>query len=70
MLPYSYTLSAPQVRALPRALADAIGRGADPRVKPTLPLGADYTYYRFRFFVSTANRRPLSMNSSVEVGRF
>ena len=36
----------------------------------TLPVGAAYTFYRFRYFVSTANRRPLSVNSSIEVGRF
>ncbi|HET9977905.1 MAG TPA: DUF2868 domain-containing protein [Burkholderiaceae bacterium] len=41
VLPYSYTLSAPQVRALPKALADAIGPGAQAHVKPTLPLGAE-----------------------------
>jgi Protein of unknown function (DUF2868) len=41
VLPYSYTLSAPQVRALPKALADAIGPGAQAQVKPTLPLGAE-----------------------------
>jgi Protein of unknown function (DUF2868) len=41
VLPYSYTLSAPQVKALPRALVDAIGPGAQARVKPTLPLGAE-----------------------------
>jgi hypothetical protein len=41
VLPYSYTLSAPQVRALPKALLEAIGPGAQPQVKPTLPLGAE-----------------------------
>jgi Protein of unknown function (DUF2868) len=41
VLPYSVTLSALQVRALPRALLDAIGPGAQPRIKPTLPLGAE-----------------------------
>jgi hypothetical protein len=41
VLPYSYTLSAPQVRALPRALRDAIGPGAQPQVKPSLALGAE-----------------------------
>jgi hypothetical protein len=41
VLPYSYALSAPQVKALPRALVDALGPGAQPHVKPTLPLGAE-----------------------------
>jgi hypothetical protein len=41
VLPYSYALSAPQVRALPKALIDALGPGAQPHVKPTLPLGAE-----------------------------
>jgi hypothetical protein len=41
VLPYSYTLAAPQVKALPKALADAIGPGAQPHVKPSLPLGAE-----------------------------
>jgi hypothetical protein len=41
VLPYSYTLSAPQVKALPRALRDAIAPGAQPHLKPTLPLGAE-----------------------------
>jgi hypothetical protein len=41
VLPYSYTLGATQVRALPRALVEAFGNGAQPRVLPTLPLGAE-----------------------------
>jgi hypothetical protein len=41
VLPYSVTLAADQVRALPRALVDAFGPGAQPRVQPTLPLGAE-----------------------------
>jgi hypothetical protein len=41
VLPYSYTLSAAQVKAMPKALLDAIGPGAQPRVKPMLPLGAE-----------------------------
>ena len=41
VLPYSYTLTAPQVQALPKALQEAIGPGAQPRVKPTLALGAE-----------------------------
>jgi Protein of unknown function (DUF2868) len=41
VLPYSYTLDVDKVKALPRALVDAIGPGAQPRVKPTLPLGAE-----------------------------
>jgi Protein of unknown function (DUF2868) len=41
VLPYSYTLSAPQVKALPQALVDAIGPGAQPLVKPMLALGAE-----------------------------
>lgn len=41
VLPYSYTLVADQVRALPRALVDALGPGAQPRVQPMLPLGAE-----------------------------
>ena len=36
----------------------------------TLPVGGEYTFYRFRYFVSTANRRPLSVNASLENGRF
>jgi hypothetical protein len=41
VLPYSYTQSAPRVKALLPALRDAIGPGAQPQVKPTLPLGAE-----------------------------
>jgi hypothetical protein len=41
VLPYSYALSAPQVKALPKALVDALGPGAQPQVKPSLPLGAE-----------------------------
>jgi hypothetical protein len=41
VLPYSYTLDVDKVKALPRALVDALGPGAQPRVKPTLPLGAE-----------------------------
>ena len=41
VLPYSYTLTAPQVKALPKALAGAIGPGAQPRVKPVLALGSE-----------------------------
>jgi hypothetical protein len=41
VLPYSYALSAPQVKALPKALVDALGPGAQPHVKPSLPLGAE-----------------------------
>jgi hypothetical protein len=36
----------------------------------TLPLGAAYTFQRYRLFVSTANRRALSVNSSYEFGGF
>ncbi len=41
VLPYSYTLAAAQLRALPRALVDALGPGAQPRVQAALPLGAE-----------------------------
>jgi Protein of unknown function (DUF2868) len=41
VLPYSYTLSAPQVKALPKALIEAFGPGAQPRVKPVLALGSE-----------------------------
>lgn len=41
VLPYSYTLTGAQVKALPKALADAIGPGAQPRVKPMLALGSE-----------------------------
>ena len=41
VLPYSYTLTATQVKALPRALQGAIGLGAQPHVKPMLPLGSE-----------------------------
>jgi hypothetical protein len=42
------------------------------RIAPTitLPQGAEYTFNRMRFFVSTANRRPVSVNSSMEIGQF
>ena len=36
----------------------------------TLPAGAAYTFNRFRYFGSMANRRPVSVNVSVETGRF
>ena len=36
----------------------------------TLPLGAAYTSHRYRLFVSTANRRMLAVNSSIELGQF
>jgi hypothetical protein len=36
----------------------------------TLPLGAAYSFNRYRMFVSTANRRRLSVNSSMELGQF
>ena len=36
----------------------------------TLPLGAAYTFHRYRLFASTANRRRLAVNSSIEVGEF
>jgi len=36
----------------------------------TLPLGATYSFNRYRMFVSTANRRRLSVNSSMELGQF
>ncbi len=41
VLPYSYTLTAPQVKALPKALIEVIGPGAQPRVKPVLALGSE-----------------------------
>ncbi len=41
VLPYSYTLSAPQVKALGKALEGAIGPGAQPRIKPVLALGSE-----------------------------
>lgn len=41
VLPYSYTLAAPQRRALPKALQNALGPGAQPQLKPALPLGAE-----------------------------
>jgi len=41
VLPYSYTLSGAQIKALPKALTDAVGPGAQPRVKPMLPLGSE-----------------------------
>ena len=42
----------------------AIARGV------TLPLGAAYTFDRYRAFASSANRRRLAVNSSIELGRF
>ena len=36
----------------------------------TLPLGAAYTFNRYRVFASSANRRRLSVNGSIEVGEF
>ena len=36
----------------------------------TLPLGATYTFTRYRAFVSTANRRTLAVNARYEVGDF
>ena len=36
----------------------------------TLPLGAAYTFHRYRLFVSTANRRRLAVNGSIELGQF
>jgi hypothetical protein len=36
----------------------------------TLPLGAAYTFHRYRLFASTANRRRLAVNGSIEVGEF
>jgi hypothetical protein len=41
VLPYSYTLGAAELEALPRALIDVVGPGAQPRVQATLPLGAE-----------------------------
>jgi hypothetical protein len=35
-----------------------------------LPLGASYTFHRYRAFASTANRRKLAVNASIEVGQF
>ena len=36
----------------------------------TLPLGAAYTFHRYRLFASSANRRRLAVNGSIEVGEF
>jgi hypothetical protein len=36
----------------------------------TLPVGATYTSHRYRLFVSTANRRRLAFNGSIELGQF
>ena len=36
----------------------------------TLPLGSAYTSHRYRLFVSTANRRRLAVNGSIELGQF
>jgi hypothetical protein len=41
VLPYSYTLAPTQVKVLPKALVDLFGPGAQVRVLPTLPLGAE-----------------------------
>ena len=41
VLPYSYTLGTAQQAGLAQALAAAIGPGAQPRLVPTLPLGAE-----------------------------
>jgi hypothetical protein len=41
VLPYSYTLGSAQHAAMARALAEAIGPGAQPQVAATLPLGAE-----------------------------
>jgi hypothetical protein len=35
-----------------------------------LPLGADYTFNRYRVFAASANRRMLAVNGSVELGGF
>jgi hypothetical protein len=42
------------------------------RIAPaiTLPQGAEYTFSRLRVFVSTANRRRVSVNSAMEIGDF
>jgi len=42
------------------------------RIAPaiTLPQGAEYTFNRMRLFVSTANRRRVSVNTSMELGEF
>ena len=36
----------------------------------TLPLGAAYTFHRYRLFASSANRRRVAVNGSIEVGEF
>ena len=36
----------------------------------TLPIGATYTFTRYRAFLSTANRRTLAVNARYEVGDF
>lgn len=41
VLPYSYQLAASHQAALASALVDVIGPGAQPRLAPTLPLGAE-----------------------------
>ena len=41
VLPYSYTLGAAQQAGLAQALASVIGPGAQPRLVPSLPLGAE-----------------------------
>ena len=41
MLPYSYPWGTAQQAGLAQALAAAIGPGAQPRLVPTLPLGAE-----------------------------
>jgi hypothetical protein len=35
-----------------------------------LPMGPAYTFHRYRLFFNTANRRPVSINSSFELGEF
>lgn len=41
VLPYSYTLTPAHLKALSRALPEALGAGAEPHVLPALPLGAE-----------------------------
>jgi hypothetical protein len=36
----------------------------------TLPLGGAYTFYRYRIFLSTANRRKLALSTTTELGQF
>jgi hypothetical protein len=35
-----------------------------------LPMGPAYTFHRYRLFFNTANRRPVSVNTSLELGEF